>query len=670
MRFTRPSLPHLLLCGFILAASGATSLGLRSRLIAMFLVLLAAAVFAHVSLPRSLTIAATWIARAGTAGAVVMGLIQTLYPVIPEAVIFGVSAVLAHVLVLVAAVLLLARMPPENGVLPATFGALIAAFIQAGPSGLRLSTAIAMVALVAWLAVRDDERGAAVTLRPLPLFVFAAIAMAIAFGITQLLPWAQPQVEVALAKMISNDLEAEAGLSLESRLGDVEKLALSKRVALRVYGDRPEDLRVRTFTSFDGRAWRADPRPPRRLTSADAPAGRWPGLDETPGTVFAEPARDLGAGLRSSRLVVRSPERGAMPAPAHTLAVKVEAVNVDQSPSGILIPTEKAALYAVLFAESGAGEAAPGPEMLEVPKGLDPRLRDLAASIADAGLPEADRVDRVTGYFQSGYRYSLDVGPFRTKDPLAEFVFDKKKGYCEYFATATTLLLRLSGVPARYVTGYAVRSFQRSGAYYVVRDADAHAWAEAYVPGRGWVEVDATPAGDYESRHGGADAGGLFARLQAVYDELQALFAQGGVRGLSLGLARLASEHRVLLTLGLAAALLLRFRERLRRGWREPGRAAAPPLSDPLRPETRSLLASVDARCAGRGAPRPPARAPLEHVRDPAVPLDEGERSACLRAVGAVYAEFYGAEAPAPNQLAGLAAGLAALAPLDRRRRS
>jgi hypothetical protein len=454
----------------------------------MFLALVAAAVFAEVSLPRPLTIAVTWIARAGTAGAVVMGLIQTLYPVIPEAVIFGVSAVLAYVLVPVAAVLLLARMPPQSGVLPATFGALIAAFIQSGPSGLRAATGIAMVVLMAWLAVWDDERGAVATLRPLPLLVFALLSMAIAFGITQLLPWAQPQVEMALVKMISNDLNAEAGLSLESRLGDVEKLALSKRVALRVYGDRPEDLRVRTFTSFDGRAWRADPRPSRRLAPAPAPAGRWPGFDETPGTVLAEPARGFADALRSSRLVVRSPERGAMPAPAHTLAVKVEDVNVDQNPSGILIPAEKAALY----------------------------------------------------------------------------------------------------------------------------------------------------------------------------DGFAALFAQGGVGRVLLVLGRAATEHPATVAIAVAAFLVVRFRKHLWRRSARSGRGATTPLSDPLRPEMRRLLAGIDARCAARGVPRPPSRGPLEHVSDERVPLNDSERSTCLNAVGVLYEEAYGGTPTAPRRIEDMVAALAA----------
>ncbi len=657
MRFHRPSLSHLLLCAFILASLGATALGLRSILLALPLLLVTAAIFFRVSLPGWTSLVLRWMVRAGTAAAVVMGLIQTLYPVIPEPVIFGVSTVLAYVLVFTGSILLVARTPPAQGILPATFGALIGAFIQAGPSGLRVATAVAMCLLMAWLATSDDEGGSVAPARLLPLLVFVSLSAGIAFGITALLPWAQPKVEVALAQMISNDLSAEAGLSLESSLGDVEKLALSKRVALRLYGDRPEDLRVRAFTSFDLRAWHADPRPRRRLTPASVPPGRWPGFDDTPGTAFAETARFPGEGLRSCRLVVRAPERGAMPAPAHSVAVKIEDVNVDRTPSGILIPTDKAALYAVLYAESDPGEGAPGPEMLEVPKNLDARLRALAASIAPPDLSAVDRVDCLTSYFQGSYRYSLEVGPFRTRDPVAEFVFDKKKGYCEYFATATTLLLRLSGVPARYVTGYAVRSFQRSGSFYLVRDADAHAWSEAWLPGRGWVEVDATPAGDYEALHGGVDTGGWWARVQSIFDEVSALVAQGG----ALGAARTLAAHPAPVAAAVIALAIWRIRKvRWSRARAKGGKKPAV-FIDPLRPLTRGLLARVDARCAARGAPRSPARAPLEHLKDQDIPLDPGERAACLRVVEALYEEAYGGAPLAALRVQDLSAGLQAL---------
>ena len=663
MGFGRPTPPHLFLCAFMLAAGGAVALGLRSWAAAVLLALPLLAVFISVSMPLPLQTLIAVIVRIGAAGSVLLGLIQTLYPVLEESVILGVSSVLGHVLILVASMLLLARTPPGEGAMPAMIGAMIAAFLQPGPGGIRAAAGLALLFLIGWLAVSDVDRVAASSVRRLPLTIFALLGVGVAAGIATLLPWAQPQVESALVGMMSNDVDAASGLSTESRLGDVEKLALSKRIALRLYSDRPMDLRVRAFTSFDGRAWKADPRPAVRLTPHDAPKGRWPGFDETPGAALAGPAMVLGDGLAVSRMVVRSAERGAMPAPANTVAVKVEEVNVDQNPSGILFSGSKAALYAVLSAEENGAEAPPGPEMLEVPKSLDPRFRELAASLASAVLSEGERVERVTGYFQSNYRYTLEVGPFRTQDPVAEFVFEKKRGYCEYFATATTLLLRLSGVPARYVTGYAVRPFQRSGAHYVVRDADAHAWAEAYVPGRGWVEVDATPSGDYEAAHGGVDAASLLARVQAIYDELAARFAQGGWRGLLLGLAGAVTSHWLSLATLVAAFLAFRFRRHFQRDPAGSRKASLTQVPEALSPQMRGLLRDVDALCATQGAARPPSRAPREHVLDPSVALDPRQRSACLLVVGAVYSHVYGGRAESSAEVAALSRDLAALRP-------
>jgi hypothetical protein len=217
-------------------------------------------------------------------------------------------------------------------------------------------------------------------------------------------------------------------------------------------------------------------------------------------------------------------------------------------------------------------------------------------------------------------------------------VFDKKKGYCEYFATATTLLLRLAGVPARYVTGYALRPFQRVGDHYVVRDSDAHAWAEAYLPGRGWVEVDATPAADYEAVHAGQESNGLFARLQAAYDEVVAFVSQGGARGL----ARVIAGHPGLTGLSLFGLAAFLGRRRLRKRRPASRRTLDAPSLHPLSPQMQGLLKRIDALCVARGSSRLASRGPREHVVDPKVGLTDDERAACLEAVQGIYAEAYG----------------------------
>ena len=108
-------------------------------------------------------------------------------------------------------------------------------------------------------------------------------------------------------------------------------------------------------------------------------------------------------------------------------------------------------------------------------------------------------------HLQAGYRYTLSPGAFRTADPVAEFLFEKKAGYCEYFASAAVLLLRLQGVPARFVKGLSVGpQTDQGGGLHVVRESDAHAWVEAWIPGEGWVEADPTPPGQFADAHGRA----------------------------------------------------------------------------------------------------------------------------------------------------------------------
>src|SRR5207248_3228868 len=77
---------------------------------------------------------------------------------------------------------------------------------------------------------------------------------------------------------------------------------------------------------------------------------------------------------------------------------------------------------------------------------------------------------------------------------LESFLFSARRGYCQQFAGAMALLLRMGGVPARVATGFATGNYDSSKHQYVVSDLDAHAWVEAYFPGYGWVRFDPTPA--------------------------------------------------------------------------------------------------------------------------------------------------------------------------------
>ena len=163
-------------------------------------------------------------------------------------------------------------------------------------------------------------------------------------------------------------------------------------------------------------------------------------------------------------------------------------------------PVLAMASYRVVGDASGAMPMSAGVEgyerfldrFLQLPE-LDPRIPELAARIArDAASPQ-ERVAAVTRHLQRRYRYSTYSD--EPERDLASFLLKSRSGNCEYFATAAAVLLRTIGIPARIVTGFLASSWNEYGEFYDVRQSDAHAWAEAYLPGAGWVAVDATPPG-------------------------------------------------------------------------------------------------------------------------------------------------------------------------------
>jgi protein-glutamine gamma-glutamyltransferase len=132
---------------------------------------------------------------------------------------------------------------------------------------------------------------------------------------------------------------------------------------------------------------------------------------------------------------------------------------------------------------------------LQLPSGHE-RLYTLARELTANISEPAKKAQRLLSYLRNEkrYAYSLQLADTRGKAPLEAFVFDNKRGHCEYFSSALAIMLRAVGIPARNVTGFAGGEFNTYGGYYAVRQADAHSWVEALLPGRGWVMMDPTPA--------------------------------------------------------------------------------------------------------------------------------------------------------------------------------
>ena len=151
---------------------------------------------------------------------------------------------------------------------------------------------------------------------------------------------------------------------------------------------------------------------------------------------------------------------------------------------------------------------------LELPAGYNPRTLALARQWRiEAGANDGAIVQRALTWIRAEFAYTLDT-PLPGRHAVDEFLFDYKQGFCEHFSSAFVVLMRGAGIPARVVTGYAGGYRNPYGNYWLVRRSDAHAWAEVWLPERGWVRVDPTaavaPERIYDTLADRAPGAGLF----------------------------------------------------------------------------------------------------------------------------------------------------------------
>lgn len=157
---------------------------------------------------------------------------------------------------------------------------------------------------------------------------------------------------------------------------------------------------------------------------------------------------------------------------------------------------------------------------LQLPS-LSPEIRAFAHEHTRDTQTTHDKVRAFYSLLQSQYRYSLEIGRTVSNQPLDDFLFVRKTGYCEHYATALVVLLRSVDVPARLVTGFMPNEWNEYGKYYTVRQRDAHAWVEVYFPASGWVTIDPTPnVSAIASRGLWADWSHLLDSLRLQWDRL------------------------------------------------------------------------------------------------------------------------------------------------------
>lgn len=404
----------------------------------------------------------------------------------------GPRAVLAVFVVLLGVKLLETRTARDRamGVLLGYFAVLTTFFHRDG-LGVAALMALAVWVLTAALVEVADERGA----RPLHRnLVLAAQLLAQSAPLALALFLLFPRLGVPLWGAPKDARVGRSGLSDEMAPGSIGRVVLSEEVAFRVsfdQGSRAPGLlywRGPVFDATDGTTWRAaGGRPVRDAASAprgaelvqritlEPGAGRWlPALD----TPVAAPA--------NGRLTDTLSLLSARPVEDRTRYRAVSAMPPFPSP-----------LSDDLRARA-----------LQLPPRVSPRVRALARSLGEGTRGGGELVARILRHLRTeAFFYTLEP-PVLVDDPVDRFLFETRRGFCEHYAGAFTLLARVAGVPARVVTGYLGGEWNPVGEYWIVRQSDAHAWSEVWLEGQGWVRVDPTSSVAPERVERRSDAGG------------------------------------------------------------------------------------------------------------------------------------------------------------------
>ena len=369
------------------------------------------------------------------------------------------------------------------------FAPFAAFLLDQGPLTLVLGVLAAALALAALQRLSDVESGDARAVPPLARMRVVMRLFAIGLPLALAAFWLFPRLASPLWGVPERAM-ARSGLSDRMSPGDWIDLMADDRVALRAEFNgampAPEQMYWRgpVLWNFDGRTWTQPawlqgigPAPVR------ASATRWDYRVELEATDRRQ--------LVALDLPLAAPEGSRL--------------TLDY---GLQVPRPLSALTRWRFRSSPPAAFEPALRRtlrdmaLALPEGYNPRTVALARqwrAQVDAdpriapGARDAAIAERALAMIRSDFAYTLDT-PLMGRNTADEFLFDVKAGFCEHFSSSFVILMRAAGIPARVVTGYAGGFRNPIGGYWVVLRSDAHAWAEVWLPGRGWVRMDPTAA--------------------------------------------------------------------------------------------------------------------------------------------------------------------------------
>ena len=359
---------------------------------------------------------------------------------------------------------------------------------------------VALAALIGWPLVRVRPWSYRVGIWGATF----SLAILLGYGLHHGLNLTQTWLEDAVPEWISGDGSRTDPYRATTDIGHIGKLKESDAIVLRVTvpeggaGARPPELLHRaSYNGYFGAAWLA-------RGAAFAPVqgdlGKQGGQDGQGRRWALAPS----APPATARALIH--DYSVRPNPVLSLptgAVAIEgltAAAVRRNALGAVQITREPGYfsYTAAYAAGAAYEGAPTDDDLKLP----PKEREAFEAVAmELGLKQQARrrggteetVEEVKRFFANGYRYATfqQDAPLMGS-PIVDFLHRSKSGHCEYFATATALLLRAGGIPARYATGFAVVEKSERENAWIVRTRHAHAWVRAYVNGA-WIDIDTTP---------------------------------------------------------------------------------------------------------------------------------------------------------------------------------
>jgi protein-glutamine gamma-glutamyltransferase len=328
-----------------------------------------------------------------------------------------------------------------------------------------------------------------------------------------------------------------SGFSDDVELGEIGQIKKSSEVVMRVTVDGGHDAahgvhwRGIALTTFDGRRWYNGPHDPKTVQRA---SDAWFHLNMSevakrrPGrtihyTILLEPIASTALFFVNQADAVRGRFNGEG---GSSFMSQQGSYLLEDPTDSVFNPYHNFSRMqyearSVVPAPPVAGLRAAGSDYsesmretyLQLPK-LDPRIPDLAKQITGRADNPYDKARAMESYLRSHYGYTLDLSGTPPPDPLAYFLFQKRAGHCEYFASAMTVMLRSAGIPARIVNGFLAGEYNDVGGDFIVRASDAHSWVEVFFPTYGWLTFDPTPPATETSP-------GTFARLARYWDWFQ-----------------------------------------------------------------------------------------------------------------------------------------------------